>query len=307
MTIAAFPGVFGGPRLDGGAELLMHHLPDLSDNDRVVDLGAGTGVIGIACAIARPTAQLIFVDDSYLAVESARLNWVANLGDRPATFVLADRLTQFAPGIDHIVCNPPFHQQHVIGDDTAWQLFHQSRRVLRRDGTLTVVGNRHLGYHAKLRRLFGNAEVVASIPEFVVVRVDPLQPAASRYIGRRGHLRRLAPMVAAFIDDVTAALGAATVEVPHARPDRFRADVTSEAFNLCVAFIDVDGRHTDNEMWALSSTFGPLMGDTRLAGATPAILRNSTLTAGKAPWLTRVSTLFDILVTADGRLGTEWR
>ena len=115
----------------------------------------------------------------------------------------------------------------------------------------------------------------------------------------------LGPMVAAFIDDVTAALAAATLDVPAARPDRFRSDVTSEAFDLCVAFIDVDGRHTDNEMWALSATFGPLMADLDLAGATPEVLRNSTLTNDKAAWLDRVSTLFDILVTADGRLGTE--
>ncbi|WP_231632442.1 class I SAM-dependent methyltransferase, partial [Streptomyces clavuligerus] len=28
----------------------------------------------------------------------------------------------------------------------------------------------HLGYHVRLRRLFGNAEVVASDPKFVVLR-----------------------------------------------------------------------------------------------------------------------------------------
>jgi 16S rRNA (guanine1207-N2)-methyltransferase len=32
------------------------------------------------------------------------------------------------------------------------------------------VGNRHLAYHAKLHRIFGNDEFVASSPKFVVLR-----------------------------------------------------------------------------------------------------------------------------------------
>ena len=43
-------------------------------------------------------------------------------------------------------------------------------RTLRRGGELWVIGNRHLGYHVKLRRLFGNSEVVASDPKFVVLK-----------------------------------------------------------------------------------------------------------------------------------------
>jgi len=113
----------------------------------------------------------------------------------------------------------------------------------------------------------------------------------------------LAPVVGAFVDEVTVALADASASVERTRADRFRDDVVNEAFNLCVAFIDVDGRHTDNELWALSGTFGPLRPDLQLAGATPAILRTSTLIAGRAAWLGQMSTLFDILVTADGRDG----
>ena len=70
----------------------------------------------------------------------------------------------------------------------------------------------------------------------------------------------LAPMVAAFVDDVTVALTDAASRVRPPRTGDFRADVVNEAFNLCVAFIDVDDRHTDNELWALTSTFGPTTG-----------------------------------------------
>jgi 16S rRNA (guanine1207-N2)-methyltransferase len=49
-------------------------------------------------------------------------------------------------------------------------MFTGARRVLAPGGELWVVGNRHLGYHVKLRRLFGNCRLVASDPKFVVLR-----------------------------------------------------------------------------------------------------------------------------------------
>ena len=33
-----------------------------------------------------------------------------------------------------------------------------------------MIGNRHLGYHLKLRRLFGNSELVAGDAKFVILR-----------------------------------------------------------------------------------------------------------------------------------------
>ena len=113
-------------------------------------------------------------------------------------------------------------------------------------------------------------------------------------------------VVSAFVDDVTAALDAAARDLPGTRPHRFRSDVVNEAFNLVVAFIDVDGRHTDNELWALSSTFGPLLPDSDLPRAKPSDLRNTSLVAGRAKWLDEPSTLFQLLVDADRAHGTAF-
>jgi 16S rRNA (guanine1207-N2)-methyltransferase len=49
-------------------------------------------------------------------------------------------------------------------------MFTGAHRALRPGGELWVVGNRHLGYHLKLRRLFGGCEVVAGHPKFVLLR-----------------------------------------------------------------------------------------------------------------------------------------
>lgn len=69
-----------------------------------------------------------------------------------------------------MLCNPPFHQQQVVGDFLAWRMFTQAKAALTKGGELWIVGNRHLGYHLKLKRLFGNAEQVAATPKFVILR-----------------------------------------------------------------------------------------------------------------------------------------
>jgi 23S rRNA (guanine1835-N2)-methyltransferase len=41
--------------------------------------------------------------------------------------------------------------------------------VLRPDGELRVVGNRHLGYHRTLARLFGNCQTLSADSKFVIL------------------------------------------------------------------------------------------------------------------------------------------
>ena len=77
---------------------------------------------------------------------------------------------QPADSLDLVLCNPPFHQQQVVGDFLAWRMFQQARAALMTGGELWIVGNRHLGYHAKLKRLFRGVEQVAATPKFVVLR-----------------------------------------------------------------------------------------------------------------------------------------
>lgn len=72
--------------------------------------------------------------------------------------------------VDLVLSNPPFHSHQATTDATALRMFAQSRKVLRPGGELWIVANRHMGYHTHLRRLFGNSEVVASEPKFVVLR-----------------------------------------------------------------------------------------------------------------------------------------
>ena len=157
--------------LDIGTRAFLPHLPGNLGDKRVADLGCGNGVLGIVCALANPQAQLTLVDESYMAVQSAGENWRAALGERPVTLRADDGLaSQPTDSLDLILCNPPFHQQQVVGDFLAWRMFQQSRAALVTGGELWIVGNRHLGYHTSLKRLFREVEQVAATPKFVILR-----------------------------------------------------------------------------------------------------------------------------------------
>ncbi|MBN5382623.1 23S rRNA (guanine(1835)-N(2))-methyltransferase RlmG [Serratia marcescens] len=164
--------VFSRGSLDIGARLFMEHLPR-GLNGHIVDLGCGNGVIGLTALAQNPEAQMTFVDESYMAVASSELNVEHNLPqelDR-CQFEVNNALAGIErESVQAVLCNPPFHQQHAITDHTAWQMFCDAKRCLQVGGELRIVGNRHLDYHQKLKRLFGNCTLVASNKKFVILR-----------------------------------------------------------------------------------------------------------------------------------------
>ena len=163
--------VFCREGLDIGTRAFLPHLPSGLGNARVADLGCGNGVLAIASALHNPDAHYTLVDESYMAVQSARENWQAALGERDVSVRAADGLAGQEPqSLDVVLCNPPFHQQQVVGDFLAWRMFQQAREALVVGGALYIVGNRHLGYHSKLARLFRGVEQVAATPKFVILK-----------------------------------------------------------------------------------------------------------------------------------------
>ncbi|MEU3655640.1 methyltransferase [Streptomyces sp. NPDC032161] len=171
-TVTNHAGVFCADRLDIGTRFFLGHLPARSGPDRVVDLGCGNGVVGLSAALANPEARVTFIDESYQAVASAEETFRANAGPgAEADFVVGDGLTDVPAGsVDLVLNNPPFHSHQATTDATARAMFRGAHAALRPGGELWVVGNRHLGHHIRLRRIFGDCATVAGNPKFVVLR-----------------------------------------------------------------------------------------------------------------------------------------
>ncbi len=149
------------------AELIERHfapwLPDSRAVGGILDLGTGSGCIGIACAYAFPDARVDLADISAEALEVARRN-VAEHGLEDQVEVIQSDLFSALKGrrYDLIISNPPYVGQEeldslpaeyrheprlglaagVEGLDVVVEILRQAADYLNRDGLLIVeVGN----------------------------------------------------------------------------------------------------------------------------------------------------------------------
>jgi len=172
LTVVNHASVFSRDDLDGGTRLLLQNFPKMAPPVRsIVDLGCGNGILGLAAAKQAPDAEVFCVDESFMAVWSAREGFRINeLGGRGA-FLTGDGLEDFGDETtDLILCNPPFHYQNAQTLAIAWNLFDQSQRALRPQGELWVVANRHLGHHRALEARFGDVRTVALDEKYIILR-----------------------------------------------------------------------------------------------------------------------------------------
>jgi ribosomal protein L3 glutamine methyltransferase len=149
------------------AELIERHfapwLPDSRQVGAILDLGTGSGCIGIACARAFPDARVDLADMSADALDVARRN-VAEHGLEDQVEVIQSDLFSALKGrrYDLIISNPPYvgleeldnlpaeyhHEPRlglvagVEGLDVIVEILRQAGDYLQRDGLLVVeVGN----------------------------------------------------------------------------------------------------------------------------------------------------------------------
>lgn len=185
VSLVTQAGVFAGGRIDAGTRLLLEALPDRISG-RVLDVGCGTGAIGIAAALLGADA-VDLTDVNLLAIQAARENVrrlsetkdqrSAGLGTGLGT--PEPSVQAFASDVysacgderyDLIVSNPPFHRGKAIDFTTADQLISEAPRHLADDGSLLVVANAFLAYSKRIERVFMRVETVAATRGYQVLR-----------------------------------------------------------------------------------------------------------------------------------------
>lgn len=165
--------LFSREKLDIGTRFLLEHMPR-GEFGKILDLGCANGVVGIKAKLLCPNSYIIFSDESAMAVKSARANYQNHFSD-VGSFIWTNCYENGeSDSLDLVLCNPPFHQNNTVGDFIAWQMFTDSLRALRPGGFIRVIGNSHLGYQVKLKKLFGNARIVATNQKFMII--DSVKP-----------------------------------------------------------------------------------------------------------------------------------
>ena len=153
----SYPGVFAHGRLDDGTALLLEHLPPVADGQRVLDFGAGSGVLGAALLREAGGLDLTLLEIDALAAEAARENVPS------ATVCIGDGWAALAADAryDVVVANPPYHRGK---DETLVEveaLVAGAAARLARGGVLRLVVQRRHPVGDLLERHFDRVRAVA--------------------------------------------------------------------------------------------------------------------------------------------------
>lgn len=152
------PGVFSHRELDGGARALiktMHVQPGQS----VLDLGCGSGAVGIAAALRSDGVQVQATDSNPRAIEA--ITWAAErnaCSNRLTALLDCDGSSLPRASFDLVVANPPYYSNFRLA-----QLFLDiAAKALRPGGELLVVSKTPDWYLTALATRFQRPEIVNS-------------------------------------------------------------------------------------------------------------------------------------------------
>lgn len=169
--LEADAGVFSARRLDAGTELLLQALPDQKPPGRIVDLGCGIGVLGLAALRLWPEAEAWLADGDQRAIESVTRN-ARTLGVEDRCHIVwwdaAEPPTW--PAGDLALVNPPFHSGKVVDFAPARAMFAALAPGLRPGGSALIVANRTLPYERDLRAL-GRLEILRETRSYKLLGV----------------------------------------------------------------------------------------------------------------------------------------
>jgi 16S rRNA (guanine1207-N2)-methyltransferase len=179
-ALVSKPGVFAWDRLDGGTACLVDAM-EIERCDRVLDLGCGTGLAGVAAARRAPEGKVVLVDADLRAVRSARRTLETNGVDTGEVF-LSDGVSRVIGSdlFDVVITNPPFHQGREMDYRVAHQFVRDSREVLRPGGRLFLVSNRFIDYEDLIHETFGSVATACADRSYHVLTAEADQAAPVR-------------------------------------------------------------------------------------------------------------------------------
>lgn len=150
------PGVFSHREIDGGARALILTM-EVRPKFKVLDLGCGSGVVGLAALSRAEQVQVLAVDSNPRALEcaerGARRNELVGLETR------LDATGESIPAntFDVVCANPPYYSQYKIAE-----LFIRiAQKALKTTGVLHLVTKTPEWFEEHLPEYFGEVDMAA--------------------------------------------------------------------------------------------------------------------------------------------------
>lgn len=146
--------VFSPTAVDKGTRAMLSFV-EFKENDKVLDLGCGCGVVGILAAKQIGADNVVMCDVSENAVQLSKQNAAAN-GVEGVTIRRSDGLKEISEtGFTLILSNPPYHTDFAV----AKGFIEDGFKKLAIGGKMVMVTKRLDWYRNKLSSVFGGVTV----------------------------------------------------------------------------------------------------------------------------------------------------
>jgi 16S rRNA (guanine1207-N2)-methyltransferase len=167
IGLHTLPGVFAYNKLDGGTQILLENM-EVPPQTRVLDVGCGYGVLGLAAALNK--ADLVDLIDVNLLACACAQNNIALHGINHAQVYPSDALSRVIDKkYDLIITNPPFHSGREVDYQMTFAFIQQSHQVLESGGKLWLVANKFIRYNHYLEQFFRKVEIAYKTGKYYVL------------------------------------------------------------------------------------------------------------------------------------------
>lgn len=173
--LATQPGVFAAGRLDRGAAVMLQAFqtiaPNISNGSSIVDLGCGSGVLGIEALSFLPNAQLYAADADARACKTTTDNLKQFKMDQRSQVYWWDSSELIAwPQADLVLSNPPWHLNGLVDRGPGLRMCEAVGRSLKPGGSALVVATITQPFEHILKPI-GRLENVLEADGFKVLHV----------------------------------------------------------------------------------------------------------------------------------------
>ena len=166
FSIYSDNGVFSKDRFDYGTKVLLENIDINSLCGKVLDLGCGTGVVGLILGTINNNISIDMVDVNERAIALAKENIKNNNLDN--NIFISDVYSNVNDKYDYIITNPPIR----AGKDVVRRFLFGAKDYLSDNGTLYFVMRKDHGVKSMIKELeeIYNVEVIYKEKGFYIVR-----------------------------------------------------------------------------------------------------------------------------------------
>ena len=147
-------GLFSISKVDIGSEILINKCI-IKDNWKILDLGCGYGIIGLALLNSNKTLKLTFSDINERAIEITNKNLKFN--KLIAEVIQSNGFENIKENFNTILLNPP----QTAGKQLCFSLIEESKKHLEKNGILQIIARHNKGgieLSNKMKQVFGNVK-----------------------------------------------------------------------------------------------------------------------------------------------------